>query len=168
MVAAVFLKTAQDSDVSVRIVEAVVQANDLRKRAMGRKIINALGGDVRGMKVAVLGLTFKPNTDDMRDAPSIAIIQTLLDAGAVVHAHDPEGMAEASKILPNVVMESTAYAAAQDADAVALVTEWDAYRALDMARLRQAMKGNVLVDLRNIYRPEETEGAGFTYISVGR
>jgi UDPglucose 6-dehydrogenase len=162
------LKTAQDSDVSVRIVEAVVQANDLRKRAMGRKIINALGGDVRGMKVAVLGLTFKPNTDDMRDAPSIAIIQTLLDAGAVVHAHDPEGMAEASKILPNVVMESTAYAAAQDADAVALVTEWDAYRALDMARLRQAMKGNVLVDLRNIYRPEETEGAGFTYISVGR
>ncbi len=162
------LKTAQDSDVSVRIVEAVVQANDLRKRAMGRKIINALGGDVRGMKVALLGLTFKPNTDDMRDAPSIAIVQTLLDAGAVVHAHDPEGMEEAAKILPDVVMEGSAYAAAQDADAVALVTEWDAYRALDMGRLRRAMKGNVLVDLRNIYRPAETQAAGFDYISVGR
>lgn len=162
------LKTAQDSDVSVRIVEAVVQANDLRKRAMGRKIINALGGDVRGMKIALLGLTFKPNTDDMRDAPSVAIIQTLLDAGALVHAHDPEGMEEAAKILPDVVMESSAYAAAQDADAIALVTEWDAYRALDMDRLRQAMKGNVLVDLRNIYRPSETEKAGFAYISVGR
>jgi UDPglucose 6-dehydrogenase len=162
------LKTAQDSDVSVRIVEAVVQANDLRKRAMGRKIINALGGDVRGMKIALLGLTFKPNTDDMRDAPSIAIIQTLLDAGALVHAHDPEGMEEAAKILPDVVMESSAYMAAENADAVALVTEWDAYRALDMVRLRKAMKGNVLVDLRNIYRPAEAEEAGFAYQSVGR
>jgi UDPglucose 6-dehydrogenase len=162
------LKTAQDNDVSVRIVEAVVQANDLRKRAMGRKIINALGGDVRNMKVALLGLTFKPNTDDMRDAPSIAIIQTLLDAGALVHAHDPEGMEEAAKVLPGVVMESSAYAAAQDAEAVTLVTEWDAYRALDMSRLRMAMKGDLLVDLRNIYRPAEAESAGFVYISVGR
>jgi UDPglucose 6-dehydrogenase len=162
------LKTAQDNETPVRVVEAVVQANDLRKRAMGRKIINALGGDVRGMKVGLLGLTFKPNTDDMRDAPSIAIVQTLLDAGAIIHAHDPEGMEEAAKILPGVVMETSAYAAAQDADAVALVTEWDAYRALDMAKLRTAMKGNVLVDLRNIYRPAEVEAAGFSYVSIGR
>jgi UDPglucose 6-dehydrogenase len=162
------LKTAQDNDTPVRIVEAVVQANDLRKRAMGRKIVNALGGDARGKKVALLGLTFKPNTDDMRDAPSIAIIQTLLDAGAEIHAHDPEGMEEASKILPDVVMAGSAYAAAQDADAVALVTEWDAYRALDLAKLRAAMRGNALVDLRNIYRASDAEAAGFSYSSVGR
>jgi UDPglucose 6-dehydrogenase len=162
------LKTAQDNDTPVRIVEAVVQANDLRKRAMGRKIINALGGDVRGMKVGLFGLTFKPNTDDMRDAPSIAIVQTLIDAGAVVHAHDPEGMDEAAHIMPDVIMCDSPYVVAQDADAVALVTEWDAYRALDMGKLRSAMKGNVLVDLRNIYRAAEAEAAGFAYVSVGR
>ena len=162
------LKTAQDNETPVRVVEAVVQANDLRKRAMGRKIINALGGDVRGMKVGLLGLTFKPNTDDMRDAPSIAIVQTLLDAGAIVHAHDPEGMEEAAKILPDVVMTDSAYSAAQDAHAVALVTEWDAYRALDLKKLHAAMAGDVLVDLRNIYRPEEAQAAGFNYVSVGR
>jgi UDPglucose 6-dehydrogenase len=162
------LKTAQDNETPVRVVEAVVQANDLRKRAMGRKIINALGGDVRGMKIGLLGLTFKPNTDDMRDAPSIAIVQTLLDAGAIVHAHDPEGMEEAAKILPDVVMTDSAYDAAQDAHAVALVTEWDAYRALDLQKLHAAMAGDVLVDLRNIYRPEEAQAAGFNYVSVGR
>jgi UDPglucose 6-dehydrogenase len=162
------LKTAQDHETPVRIVEAVVQANDLRKRAMGRKIINALGGDVRGKKVALFGLTFKPNTDDMRDAPAIAIVQTLIDAGAIVHAHDPEGMEEASKILPDVVMTNSAYEAATGADAVALVTEWDAYRALDFGKLRAAMKGNALIDLRNIYRPAEAEAAGFAYSSVGR
>ncbi|MEY3832834.1 MAG: hypothetical protein RLZZ130_312 [Pseudomonadota bacterium] len=162
------LKTAQDNETPVRVVEAVVQANDLRKRAMGRKIINALGGDVRGMKIGLLGLTFKPNTDDMRDAPSIAIVQTLLDAGAIVHAHDPEGMEEAAKILPDVVMTDSAYSAAQDAHAVALVTEWDAYRALDLKKLHAAMAGDVLVDLRNIYRVEEAQAAGFNYVSVGR
>lgn len=162
------LKTAQDNETPVRVVEAVVQANDLRKRAMGRKIISALGGDVRGLKVGVFGLTFKPNTDDMRDAPSIAIVQTLLDAGAIVHAHDPEGMEEAAKVLPDVVMTESAYAAAQGAHAVALVTEWDAYRALDLKKLHAAMAGDVLVDLRNIYRPEEAAAAGFNYVSVGR
>ncbi|OYY69056.1 MAG: UDP-glucose 6-dehydrogenase [Sphingomonadales bacterium 28-55-16] len=162
------LKTAQDHETPVRIVEAVVQANDLRKRAMGRKIIAALGGDVRGLKIGLLGLTFKPNTDDMRDAPSIAIVQTLLDAGAVVHAHDPEGMEEAAKILPDVIMASSAYDAAQDAHAVALITEWDAYRALDLKKLHAAMAGDVLVDLRNIYRTEEAQAAGFNYVSVGR
>jgi UDPglucose 6-dehydrogenase len=162
------LKTAQDHETPVRIVEAVVQANDLRKRAMGRKIITALGGDVRGMKIALLGLTFKPNTDDMRDAPSVAIVQTLIDAGAIVHAHDPEGMEEAAKILPDVIMASSAYDAAQDAHAVALITEWDAYRALDLKKLHAAMAGDVLVDLRNIYRTEEAQAAGFNYVSVGR
>jgi UDPglucose 6-dehydrogenase len=133
------LKTAQDHETPVRVVEAVVQANDLRKRAMGRKIITALGGDVRGLKIGLLGLTIKPNTDDMRDAPSIAIVQTLLDAGAIVHAHDPEGMEEAAKILPDVNMADSAYDAAQGAHAVALVTEWDAYRALDLKKLHAAM-----------------------------
>ena len=162
------LKTAQDNDTPVRIVEAVVQANDLRKRAMGRKIVNALGGDARGKKVALLGLTFKPNTDDMRDAPSIAIVQTLIDAGAEVHAHDPEGMEEAAKLLPGIIMSDSAYAAAAGAHAVALVTEWDAYRALDLGKLRTAMSGNALIDLRNIYRASEAEAAGFAYSSVGR
>ncbi|MGB5076509.1 MAG: UDP-glucose/GDP-mannose dehydrogenase family protein [Sphingorhabdus sp.] len=162
------LKTAQDNETPVRIVEAVVQANDLRKRAMGRKIINALGGDVRGKKIALLGLTFKPNTDDMRDAPSIAIVQTLIDAGANISAHDPEGMEEASKLLPEVLMTDSAYEAATGADAVALITEWDAYRALDFGKLLATMNGNTLIDLRNIYRPAEAEAAGFAYSSVGR
>jgi UDPglucose 6-dehydrogenase len=162
------LKTAQDNDTPVRIVSAVVEANDLRKRAMGRKVIAAMGGDARGKKVALLGLTFKPNTDDMRDAPSIAIVQTLLDAGAVVSAHDPEGMEEAAKILPEVAMAQSAYDAAADADAVAIVTEWDAYRALDLAKLRAAMKGSALIDMRNIYDNAQAEAAGFQYVSIGR
>jgi UDPglucose 6-dehydrogenase len=162
------LKTAQDNETPVRIVEAVVLANDLRKRAMGRKIINALGGDARGKKVALLGLAFKPNTDDMRDAPSIAIVQTLLDAGAIIYAHDPEGMEEAAKLMPEVIMTSGAYDAADKADAVAIVTEWDAYRALDLGRLKAGMRGNVLADLRNIYDQQQAEAAGFEYVSVGR
>jgi UDPglucose 6-dehydrogenase len=162
------LKTAQDNEVPVRIVSAVVEANDMRKRAMGRKIIAAMGGDARGKKVALLGLTFKPNTDDMRDAPAIAITQTLIDAGASVFAHDPEGMEEAAKIMPDVTMMDSAYAAADGADAVAIVTEWDAYRALDLKKLGQAMKGKALVDLRNIYRTEEAEAAGLEYTSIGR
>jgi UDPglucose 6-dehydrogenase len=162
------LKTAQDNDTPVRIVEAVVQANDLRKRAMGRKIVNALGGDARGKKVALLGLTFKPNTDDMRDAPSIAIVQTLIDAGATITAHDPEGMVEAAKLMPAVAMTGSAYEAASGADAVAIVTEWDAYRALDLVTLKDAMTGDVMVDLRNIYRPEDIVRAGFDYFSIGR
>jgi UDPglucose 6-dehydrogenase len=162
------LKTAQDNDTPVRIVEAVVQANDLRKRAMGRKIVNALGGDARGKKVALLGLTFKPNTDDMRDAPSIAIVQTLIDAGATVTAHDPEGMEEAAKLMPDVRMAKSAYDAADNADAVAIVTEWDAYRALDLGKLKAAMAGDVLIDMRNVYRPDEGSAAGFQYFSIGR
>ncbi len=162
------MKTAQDNDSPVRIVEAVVQVNDQRKRAMGRKVIQALGGDVRGKKVALLGLTFKPNPDDMRDAPSIAIAHTLTDAAAAVTAYDPEGMELAQEIMPEVTMADSSYAAAHDADAVVIVTEWDAFRALDLKKLATTMKGNVLVDLRNIYNPSEVAQTGLTYTSVGR
>lgn len=162
------LKTAQDHDSPVRIVEAVVQVNDQRKRAMGRKVINALGGEARGKKIALLGLTFKPNTDDMRDAPSIAIAQTLIDAGADVSAYDPEGMAIAAEIMPEVTMTESSYEAASDADAVVIVTEWDAFRALNLEKLAATMAGNVLVDLRNIYHPADVSKSGLMYTSIGR
>lgn len=162
------LKTAEDFASPVRIVEAVVRVNDSRKRAMGRKVIEALGGEARGKRVALLGLTFKPNTDDMRDAPSIAIVQALLDAGAEVVAYDPEGMEAAAAIMPGVTMVQSAYAAIEGADAIALVTEWDAFRALDFARVKQLARAPVLVDLRNVYDPAEVRAAGFTYSSVGR
>ena len=163
------LKTAEDYDSPTRIIEAVVKVNESRKRAMGRKVIDALGGgNVRGKKVALLGLTFKPNTDDMRDAPAIAIAQTLIDAGVEVTAYDPEGMELAAPMLPGVMMTGSAYEAAQGADAVVLVTEWDAFRALDLARLKGIVRTPALVDLRNIYDPAEVRGAGFAYSSVGR
>ena len=162
------MKTAQDNDSPVRIVEAVVQVNDQRKRAMGRKVIHALDGEARGKTVALLGLTFKPNTDDMRDAPSIAIAQTLTDAGAEVTAYDPEGMELAKQIMPEVKMADSSYNAAKDADAVVIVTEWDAFRALDLKKLAAVMKGDVLVDLRNIYNPSEVAQSNLKYTSVGR
>jgi UDPglucose 6-dehydrogenase len=162
------LKTAEDHESPVHIVEAVVKVNDSRKRATGRKVIGALGGDAAGKTVALLGLTFKPNTDDMRDAPSIAIVQTLLDAGAKVRAFDPEGMEVAKGLMPEVTYCADAYEAAKGADAVAIVTEWDVFRALDLKRLGQAMAGKVLVDLRNIYRPEEIARTDFAYTSIGR
>jgi len=162
------LKTAEDFGTPTRIVEAVVQVNDTRKRAMGRKIVHALGDDAKGKTVAVLGLTFKPNTDDMRDAPSLAIVQSLLDAGATVKAYDPEGMEAAKPMLPGITLCTSAYEAATGADAVAIVTEWDTFRALDLKRLAGVMAGNVMVDLRNIYRAEDVKKAGFAYSSVGR
>ena len=165
------LKTAEDHDSPVRIVEAVAKANESRKRAMGRKVLDALaldGSEPRGKRVALLGLTFKPNTDDMRDAPSIAIAQALMDAGVDVVAYDPEGMAAAALLMPGVQMAASTYAAVAGADAVALVTEWDAFRALDFARVKATMKAPVLVDLRNVYDPAEVRGAGFVYVSVGR
>jgi UDPglucose 6-dehydrogenase len=166
------LKTAEDYETPVRIVEAVVQVNDSRKRAMGRKVIHALGGEgtdgVRGKTVAVLGLTFKPNTDDMRDAPSLAIVQSLLDAGIKVRAHDPEGMEIARGMMPEVTYCRDAYDAAQGADAVAIVTEWDTYRALDLKRLAGVMVAPVMVDLRNVYPPADAARAGFAYSSIGR
>jgi UDPglucose 6-dehydrogenase len=164
------LKTAEDYDSPVRIVEAVVKVNDARKRAMGRKVVDALGGveEARGKRVAMLGLTFKPNTDDMRDSPSIAIAQTLADAGVSVAAYDPEGMEQASPLMPGVEMKQDPYAAIEGADAVVLVTEWDAFRALDLARIKAIAKAPVLVDLRNVYKPEHVREAGFTYLSIGR
>jgi UDPglucose 6-dehydrogenase len=162
------VKTAEDAAAPIRIVETTVAVNDTRKRAMGRKIIAACDGSVRGKKVAVLGLTFKPNTDDMRDAPSLAIIQALEDAGANVSAFDPEGMAAARPLLPNVEFATSPYEAAEGAAALVIVTEWDAFRALDLSQLRKRMAGAALVDLRNIYRPEAVEAAGFAYTGVGR
>ena len=163
------IKTAQDHDAPARIVETVAAVNDQRKRAMGRKVVQACGGDVRGKTIAVLGLTFKPNTDDMRDAPSIAVIQTLIDAGARVQAFDPEGTEQAKLVLPaSVVYCESPYAALEGADALTIVTEWDAFRALDLDRVKKALSAPIVVDLRNIYRPEEMARRGFTYVSIGR
>ncbi len=164
------LKTAEDYDSPVRIVEAVVKTNESRKRAMGRKVVDALGGPgaARGKTVALLGLTFKPNTDDMRDSPAIAIAQTLHDAGVNVAAYDPEGMAQAAPLMPRVRMANDPYDALKGADAVVIVTEWDAFRALDLARVKASMNAPVLVDLRNIYKAEDVREAGFAYSSIGR
>ncbi|SEN65432.1 UDP-glucose dehydrogenase [Sphingomonas gellani] len=162
------LKTSQDYDAPQRIVEAVVAVNDNRKRAMGRKIIAAMGGDVRGKTIAVLGLTFKPNTDDMRDSPAIAVIQALQDAGAKVQAHDPEGVEQAKLVLENVTYCDGPYQAMEGADAVAILTEWDAYRALDFERVKGLLSQPVLVDLRNVYSPAEAAAAGFSYTGIGR
>jgi UDPglucose 6-dehydrogenase len=162
------LKTSQDYDAPQRIVEAVVAVNDNRKRAMGRKIIAAMGGDVRGKTVAVLGLTFKPNTDDMRDSPAIAVIQALQDAGAKVQAHDPEGIEQAKLVLQNVDYRDGPYEAIEGADAVAILTEWNAYRALDLARVKSLLSAPIMIDLRNVYNPKDIEAAGFNYTGIGR
>ncbi|WP_294351995.1 UDP-glucose/GDP-mannose dehydrogenase family protein [uncultured Sphingomonas sp.] len=162
------LKTAQDYEAPQRIVEAVVAVNDNRKRAMGRKVIAAMGGDVRGKTVAILGLTFKPNTDDMRDSPAIAVIQALQDAGASVRAFDPEGHEQAKKVLENVTYCDGAYQTMEGADALVILTEWNAFRALDLRRVKSLLNAPVLVDLRNIYNREQVEAAGFKYTAVGR
>jgi UDPglucose 6-dehydrogenase len=161
-------KTAQDYDSPVRLIETTISINDNRKRAMGRKVIAAVGGDVRGKTIAVLGLTFKPNTDDMRDSPAISIIQTLKDGGATVVGYDPEGMENAANVIDGIAYAEDAYGAAQGADAVVIVTEWNQFRALDFLRLKSVMKAPLLVDLRNIYRRDEVVRHGFEYTSVGR
>ncbi|SFL97955.1 UDP-glucose dehydrogenase [Bradyrhizobium sp. NFR13] len=162
------VKTGQDYEAPLRIVEAVLTVNDNRKRAMARKVQHALGGNLRGKTVGVLGLTFKPNTDDMREAPSIPLITALQDLGATVQAYDPVGMEQAKHELPDIIYCDDAYACATGADALVIVTEWEQFRALDLTQLKQKMKQPVIVDLRNIYRPEEMLKAGFTYESVGR
>lgn len=162
------IKTAQDYASPLRIVETVMAVNDARKRAMARKVASVLGGHLRGRTVAVLGLTFKPNTDDMRDAPSIPLITALIDMGANVRVYDPIGMEQAKSHLPDSVFADGPYACAEGADALVIVTEWEQFRALDFERLRQAMRQPMLVDLRNIYRPDEMQDHGFTYESVGR
>jgi UDPglucose 6-dehydrogenase len=162
------IKTGQDNDVSLRILEAVAAVNDNRKRAMARKVSNMFSGALRGKSVAVLGLTFKPNTDDMRDAPSVTLITALQDMGARVRAFDPAGMEQARALIPNVTYCESAYACAEDADALVIVTEWEQFRALDLIRLRDLMATPVVIDLRNIYRAEDMLQHGFAYTSVGR
>jgi UDPglucose 6-dehydrogenase len=162
------VKTAQDHDSPVRLIETTVAINDQRKRAMARKVVAAVGGDLRGKTIAILGLTFKPNTDDMREAPSLSIIQALLDGGATVRGYDPEGMEAAKGLLDNVTYTKDAYDCATGADALVIVTEWDAFRALDFPRLKTVMTAPVLVDLRNVYKASDVTRHGFVYSSVGR
>ncbi len=162
------LATAEEADVPLGIVNAAVSANDRRKQVMADRIVAACGGSVRDKAIAVLGLTFKPNTDDMRDSPSLDIVPALQRAGATVRAYDPEGMKEAARLLPGVTFCSDAYDAMDGADAVVIITEWNQFRALDLDRARKLLKQPVMVDLRNIYRPEELDGTGFAYHSIGR
>jgi UDPglucose 6-dehydrogenase len=162
------IKSGNEFDVPLRIAQTVSQVNEDRKRAMGRKVIKACGGSVKNRTIAVLGLAFKPNTDDMRDAPSIAIIQTLQDAGAKVRAYDPAAMENARGVIENVEYAPDAYACIEGADAMVLVTEWDMFRALDTAKMKQLLKQPTVIDLRNVYRPEEMQQAGIAYVSIGR
>ena len=162
------IKTGQDFAAPLRIVETVAAVNDQRKRAMARKVAAALGGNLRGKTVAVLGLTFKPNTDDLREAPSIPLITALKDMGAKVRAYDPAGMAHAQHEFPDVAFADGPYACAEGADALVIVTEWEQFRALDLERIKQSMKQPVLIDLRNVYRPDEMAQLGFIYDSIGR
>jgi UDPglucose 6-dehydrogenase len=162
------VKTGNDAGTPLRIIETVVAINNQRKRAMAQKIIVACGGDVRGKTVAVLGLTFKPNTDEMRDAPSLSIVPALQDKGAHIRAYDPEGTERARQVLSKIDYATSAYDAIEGADAMVLVTEWDAFRALDFGRVRTLMRTPVIVDLRNIYSPDEMKKLGFSYTGIGR
>lgn len=162
------IKTAKDFGAPSRIVETVADVNDKRKAAMAERIIAAAGGSLKGKTVAVLGLTFKPNTDDMRDAPSLEIVPALQKAGAKIQAHDPEGMEAAAKLLPDVAFCSGPYEAAKDASVLVLITEWDVYRALDLDRLKASLLSPSVVDLRNVYVPAEMAAKGFRYVSIGR
>ena len=162
------IKTAQDFDVPLRIVEAVSAVNDTRKRAMARKVAAFFDEGLRGKTIAVLGLTFKPNTDDMREAPSVPLITAIQDMGATVRAYDPEGMEQAKIEMPQITYCRNPYECADGADALVLVTEWEEFRALDLDRLKRSMARPVIVDLRNIYSPEELTARGFQYQSIGR
>lgn len=162
------LKTAENTNVPLRIVDAVVEVNKARKQGLVERVSKALGGDLKGKKIALLGLTFKPNTDDMRDSPSLDLVPALVDAGATVSACDPEGTEQAKPLLPDITYCSDAYDTMQDADALVLLTEWNAFRALDFKRVKSLMKAPVMLDFRNVYHPEEVRSAGFQYSSIGR
>ncbi|MFN3573944.1 MAG: UDP-glucose dehydrogenase family protein [Phenylobacterium sp.] len=162
------VRTATDFGAPVELIETTVRVNDQRKKAMARKVVQAMGGEVKDKKIGVLGLTFKPNTDDMRDAPSLDIIPALQALGAEVTAFDPEGDKEARQLLPGVDFAADPYAVAKDAEAVVIITEWDQFRALDLDRLKADMKTPLLVDLRNIYKPADMRQEGFQYVSIGR
>jgi UDPglucose 6-dehydrogenase len=162
------VRTAQEYGAPMQLVETTVKVNDARKKAMAQKIIDAAGGSVKGKTIAVLGLTFKPNTDDMRDSPSLDIIPALQQAGANIRAFDPEGMHEAARLLNDVDFATGPYECVDGADVVAFVTEWDQFRALDLDRIKTSLKAPVIVDLRNIYQPREMKADGFNYVSIGR
>ena len=162
------VRTAQEAGAPIQLVETTVAINKARKRAMADRIVAIAGGDLKGKTVALLGLTFKPNTDDMRDAPALDIVPTLQKAGARVQAFDPEGMDEAAKLLTDVTFCKNPYECVQGADVLAIITEWDQFRALDLKRMKTAMKTPLIVDLRNVYRPDEMREHGFTYVSIGR
>ncbi|CAN1484875.1 Ugd Predicted UDP-glucose 6-dehydrogenase [Caulobacteraceae bacterium] len=162
------MRTAQEAHAPVTIVEATVASNTNRKKRMASKVIEACGGDVSGKTIGILGLTFKPNTDDMRDSPSLDIVPALLAAGAKIQAYDPEGMEEAKKELTGIELVEGPYAVADNADVIVILTEWDQFRALDFERLSEQMKQPVMVDLRNIYNPDDLRQNGFTYVSIGR
>jgi len=162
------VRIAQEAGVRLSIVETVVEANATRKARMAEKVIEACGGSLAGKTVAVLGLTFKPNTDDMRESASLEVIPALKRAGAVVRAFDPEGVPEAKRLLEGVVWCESAYGTLEGADALAILTEWNEFRALDLKRIKSLLKAPVVIDYRNIYRPEEMAAAGFRYTSLGR
>lgn len=162
------VRTAQDAGAPLRIVETVVDINDQRKKNMAGKVITACGGSVDGKTIAVLGLTFKPNTDDMRESPSLDIVPALVDAGATVRVFDPQGMEEAKSMIDGVIWCESAYETMGGADALSIVTEWNEFRALDLARVKALLKAPVMVDLRNIYNPDDMVAAGFDYTGIGR
>jgi UDPglucose 6-dehydrogenase len=162
------LQTAAEAGVEQRIVDTTVKVNDARKGAMAGRVAQAMDGSVSGKRVGVLGLAFKPNTDDMRDAPSIPLVRTLLEQGAEVVAFDPVAMENASPLFPGLKPADDAYAVAEGADALVIVTEWDEFRALDLVKLASRMRGNLLIDLRNVYDPDEAERAGLNYRGLGR
>ena len=162
------VRTAVDAGTPVRLIETTVEVNDARKKAMAGRVSSALDGDLKGKTVALLGVTFKPNTDDMRDAPSLDVVPALLAAGATVQAYDPEGMHEAAKLLDGVVFRDGPYDAVEGADVVVILTEWDQFRALDLDRVKLLLKQPVMVDLRNVYRPDDMRARGFRYTSIGR
>jgi UDPglucose 6-dehydrogenase len=162
------VRTAQEAGSPVTIVETVTRVNDKRKESMAQRIVRACGGSVQGKTIAVLGLTFKPNTDDMRDSPSLAVIPALQQGGASIRAFDPEGMVEAQKALENVVFCGGAYDAMQGADALVILTEWNEFRALDLERVKSLLRSPTVIDLRNIYKPADMADAGFFYFSIGR
>ncbi|MEC7943305.1 MAG: UDP-glucose/GDP-mannose dehydrogenase family protein [Pseudomonadota bacterium] len=162
------VQTARDCNAPLKIIEAVIEVNEERKHHMAEKIISACGGSVDGKTIAILGLTFKPNTDDMRDSPSLAIVPALQKAGATVHAFDPQGMQEAKDMLPGTVFCENAYATMDGAAALAIVTEWNEFRLLDLERVKKLLSVPVMIDLRNIYKPDEIKKVGFDYYSVGR
>jgi UDPglucose 6-dehydrogenase len=162
------LRTGLDFGVPIRSIETIISINEQRKRAMARKVIAHCGGSVRGSTIAVLGLTFKPDTDDMREAPSVAIITALQDSGARIRVFDPEGMKHARSILGDVDYANDPYSCMEGADALVIITEWDAFRKLDLHKVKSLLRKPVVADLRNIYRPDEMARLGFSYVSVGR